>query len=1269
MGPGIVQECMLGPIGIDAQGLRYLSPSPSIMRNPVHLLLLCSATAASAQFGPSTFITRTASAPECIVVADLSGDGVNDILVAAYASSQVAWYPGEGSGVFGEQRLLASDLLNATSCAAADLDGDGDLDVAAVGMGTDSVFWFRNDGGGNFGPRRVLSSSAGGSWGMHAADVDGDALVDILVCRSDNDRLTWYRNLGGSQFAGEVVISTAVNDPRMISSGDLDADGDIDLVSASAGDNKVAWYPNLGGGSFGPQVILSSTATWAVDAFAVDIDGDGDLDVLSANQTGNRIAWHANDGTGTFGTAQTVAITASTLRAAYPADVDGDGDTDVLSTSSTDDRVAWYANNGSGVFGAQQVISNLLDNPIFVVAGDVDGDGDLDAVASGNAADRLEVFANNGSGQFGGGYLVATSETSNPVLSRLADINGDGTLDVVVVSNGDGRLSWYPNLGDGSMGAQQVVAVASGMRFVEPADVDGDGDVDLFSINPPGSGFGLSINDGTGQFGPRVDLGDIGLLYAITTGDVNGDGFVDILFGLVDEAGLKVALNNGDGTFAIPDFDFNTTSERPVLLADIDDDGDLDVVIADPWADQYQWHANDGEGNFGGAQVIAGLAVATVNKLFWKDMNGDGTDDLVSATEQNDLIAYYPNLGGGTFGAETFIATLNGPRGVDIADLDGDGDMDVAATSWFLGGGVYYMLNTGGGAFGAPVLIDPSPYGPIHLVAGDLDGDGDPDLVVTSNLADLSAWYENYFGSAYRMEGRLFHDLDADGVADGGEPGVAWAGVRTEPVSSTALSGIDGGYVIHADSGAYQVLPVLPGPWWQVSTAPSVHAVQLTEAAPVAGGLDFGLTAAVDTTIIEASVHTMPGVCESEVLQYLVYTNRGTRIEQGRVTLDLDTLFTFNSADPAPDLIAEDHYEWNFTDLGYEEVRTIVVNVTRPSAFFINDTLNADLQVLRTDVGGTVTDTFTYAWAEEVLCSYDPNDKQVRPRGRGPIGVVDIATPYLDYTIRFQNTGNAPAVDVVLRDMLSELLERTSIEVLGYSHQPTDILIGADGELRVEFRGINLPDSATSNELSQGFFTFRVGVPVGTPSGTQIANGAAIFFDLNAPVITNAVVNTFIDCSLFAATITELADGLLQASPGASYQWLLNGAPIADAQEATYQALVPGDYQVRTTSEFYCEATSGPLFVVGTGVYETTGAVVGVRPNPFRGTSTVLVDRPLSSAARIEMIDATGRLAHREAGLGGKQIVLNAGSLSPGLYLLRVVEAEGVIGSARVVVE
>ena len=81
-------------------------------------------------------------------------------------------------------------------------------------------------------------------------------------------------------------------------------------------------------------------------------------------------------------------------------------------------------------------------------------------VASGYTADLLVYYANNGSGQFGSAYTVGSSETSNVYMSFCADLDGDGMLDVVTASSGDGKLAWYPNIGAGSFGAQQVIAVS-----------------------------------------------------------------------------------------------------------------------------------------------------------------------------------------------------------------------------------------------------------------------------------------------------------------------------------------------------------------------------------------------------------------------------------------------------------------------------------------------------------------------------------------------------------------------------------------------------------------------------------------------------------------------------------------------------------------------------------------------------------------------------------------------------------------------------------------
>ncbi len=147
-----------------------------------------------------------------------------------------------------------------------------------------------------------------------------------------------------------------------------------------------------------------------------------------------------------------------------------------------------------------------------------------------------------------------------------------------------------------------------------------------------------------------------------------------------------------------------------------------------------------------------------------------------------------------------------------------------------------------------------------------------------------------------------------------------------------------------------------------------------------------------------------------------------------------------------------------------------------------------------------------------VLCmpvrnSYDPNDKQALPLGFGEEHIIRPGTP-LDYTIRFQNTGNDTAFAVVLRDTLSPRFDLTRITPIGSSHRFEYALIG-DGVLHFHFPGILLPDSATNPEGSQGYVQFRVYPKAGLPLGTVVENRAAIYFDFNPPIITNTVVRKY----------------------------------------------------------------------------------------------------------------------------------------------------------------
>ncbi|MBL7940379.1 MAG: T9SS type A sorting domain-containing protein [Flavobacteriales bacterium] len=1223
-----------------------------------------------AQFGPQIDISLTASAPSGIIVADLDGDGMNDVLTAAYSDNKVAWYANTGAGTFGVQQVLSADLLNATDCEAADLDGDGDLDVVASGWGANKVVWFRNEGLGYFSPERVVSASAMGAWAVDAADVNGDGLVDLLAACGESDRISLYLNLGEGQFTQEQVISTLTANAMDVSTADLDGDGDEDVISCSAEDDKVAWYMNDGSGNFGPQTIVSTAGGWPLSAVGADIDNDLDLDLLTVTSEDEALAWFPNQGDGTFGTRQVITSSSDIeyLRATFASDLDNDGDLDLLTATGIQDLIAWYENSGSGVFGAQQVISSAADNAGFVIAGDLDGDGDQDVISAAVGDDRTVYYSNNGTGLFGAPYVIAASNASNARVALTAPIDTDGIVDVISMSNADGRIAWYPGDGVGGIGAQVLIGIVPDPNSMLPVDLDSDGDTDILVTSFGGFELSAFFNDGTGGFGARENLADQSLLYDVAAGDVDGDGDPDLLLAVADDDGMKVLFNDGSGHFPPSPTDFpSTTTLASPMLVDVDEDGDLDAVYAYDFSGGLVMRLNDGSGQFAPEAPIGTLG-SSVNRLRWADIDGDGVPDLIASADGDDRIVWYPNLGNGAFGAQQVVAILNGPRGLDVADFDGDFDKDITATSWFDGLVVYY-LNDGTGQFSEQHLISNAPYAPIWLCADDLDGDGDPDVMIASNLDDRIAWYENYFGAKYIMQGELFHDVNEDGVHDAGEPPATWIGVRSVPFMTMPFSDPDGSYRIMADMGSYEVMPVIDDARWGLSTTPAVYDVTLDDVTPIVGDLDFGFKALVDTSVIVPSFISGTGICGAMVPQWISFTNHGTRIEHGVLTLQLDTLFTFNSAEPAPDVIEDHLLTWNFDALTYEEVRTIALWVTLPSADHIGDTLNAELSVMRMDELDQVTDTFSEAWMRVVACSYDPNDKAVLPGGTGAQGVVDIATDHFDYTIRFQNTGTAPAESVMLRDLIDSELDPSSFEILAYSHEPTSILIEPDGELVIRFNGIQLPDSGADLLGSQGSVRFRLKVAEGATHGTVVANTARIHFDLNAPVITNTVVNTLIDCSLHTAEITLVGDEVLEASVGEAYQWLLAGEEVEGATASSFMPTVEGEYAVKVTSEYGCVATSEPYHWIPAGLEEPHGLRCAVIPNPFTDQVQILFSTVLTPDHWIELVDLNGRVLRSIRGAGSDRVILDRAALPTGLYTLRISQNGVPVETQRLVAE
>jgi uncharacterized protein (AIM24 family) len=179
-----------------------------------------------------------------------------------------------------------------------------------------------------------------------------------------------------------------------------------------------------------------------------------------------------------------------------------------------------------------------------------------------------------------------------------------------------------------------------------------------------------------------------------------------------------------------------------VFATDLDGDGDADVLSASTGDDKVAWYENLGGGTFGAQQVIT-TAADYAHSVYATDLDGDGDADVLSASVDDNKIAWYENLGTGAFGTQQVITTAaSGAWSVYATDLDGDGDADVLSAS-SLDGKIAWYENLGGGAFGASQVITTTAVAARSVYATDLDGDGDADVLSASSSDDKIAWYEN----------------------------------------------------------------------------------------------------------------------------------------------------------------------------------------------------------------------------------------------------------------------------------------------------------------------------------------------------------------------------------------------------------------------------------------------------------------------------------------------------------------------------------------------
>jgi uncharacterized repeat protein (TIGR01451 family) len=352
--------------------------------------------------------------------------------------------------------------------------------------------------------------------------------------------------------------------------------------------------------------------------------------------------------------------------------------------------------------------------------------------------------------------------------------------------------------------------------------------------------------------------------------------------------------------------------------------------------------------------------------------------------------------------------------------------------------------------------------------------------------------------NATKITGKVYKDQNDNGIQDGNEPDFPFIPVQIQGKSYTQ-SDNNGNFALyhHFFNNATDTLTVIP-PLKYVNIHPPYYTVNAADSLKTFG--IYFKENIYDVCVAHTNMNVLrPGYDTKYVI---TYKNVGTTQPEGTIKFVKPTWLTFLNSSPTPNNIEGDTLTWTYSALNWLESRSIEINVNVPATTPLGTKVTTTTTIQLKAGKDVFPQNNLSKETNKVFGSFDPNDKEVSPKIYDT-KAFEAKTP-LTYTIRFQNTGNYPAERVRILDSLDARLDVGTIQVLNASH-PYSYSLRGNGIVEFAFNNIHLPDSANNPLASHGFVQFSVLPKPTFQLGESISNKAYIYFDYNAPILTNTV--------------------------------------------------------------------------------------------------------------------------------------------------------------------
>jgi len=525
----------------------------------------------------TSFNVPTGPGPNNAAIADLNGDGLNDIVTSSEFTTSMSVLRGLPNGTFAPK---VDHLVGAAQAMVAlgDVNGDGLFDAVTVDHEVDKVSVLLGDGNGGFGLHddRICGSRP---TSIVIADVTGDGRADLVVGNTNGAFVSILAGTAGGIFLLTDVPTTGSGSGGL-SVADLDGDGRRDLLFPGALSNVMLMSAN-GAGVFGAQTPITVGASPGRVALG-DLDGDTDNDMVVVNYEGANASVMLNSGNGSF--APRVDYPTTNYPAAVAlGDVGSDGLREIVVATSSPfspdtNRVVVLPNLGGGAFGPRIEFGLSHERHDGIALGDVNTDGKLDIAVPQAPANNVQLWLGDGLGGFSPGFGPIPTGT-DPITVRLVDFNANGALDLLVANSSESSISAIGGNILGQFGSRVDYITGTTPAGIATGDLDLDGDLDVAVTNILAASVSILLNNGTGAFVAGTSMTGLGGQPGLDAlGDVNGDGLLDLMYPMSDQLITRLGLVGAKFTPAIG----QPVGAEPfgLALADLDGNGTLDAVVS-----------------------------------------------------------------------------------------------------------------------------------------------------------------------------------------------------------------------------------------------------------------------------------------------------------------------------------------------------------------------------------------------------------------------------------------------------------------------------------------------------------------------------------------------------------------------------------------------------------------------------------------------------------------------------------------------------------------